>query len=346
MLAPSPETDALALLLSGADLSRAQMGGLVALLVKGEMPEPVIAAMLTALRFKGETQEELIGAAHALRAADAPFARPDYLFADTCGTGGTGGAGAEAINISTAVGFVSAAVGLPVVKHGNRSFSSKCGSADVLERLGASIEASAEVSRKALDESGFCFLFAPLYHPGLKHAGPVRRMMKVRTVFNLLGPCLNPAEPKVQLLGVAEERLLDPIAAALASLGVERALVVHGGGLDEIALHAPTQAVLVREGKTERIVLRPEDAGLRAQGLEGLAGGGPEENADRLHKLLNGRGAQIEAEAVAVNAGALLWLAGLAPDFRAGVEQALDALASGSPGKVLETYIAATRRSM
>lgn len=340
---PPADADALKHLLSGGSLSRDQTGGLIALLVKGELPEPLIAAMLTAFRVKGETAEELIGAAAALRAADVPFERPDYVFADTCGTGGTGGAGAEAINISTAVGFVSAAAGLPVVKHGNRSFSSLCGSADVLERLGANLDANPAVSRRALDHSGFCFLFAPHYHPGLRHAGPARRLLKVRTLFNLLGPCLNPAEPKVQLLGVAEERLLEPIAATLMSLGVERALVVHGAGLDEVALHAPTQAVRLRDGTSERIVLRPEDAGLATQSLEGLAGGGPEENARRLQAVLSGEGAEVENQAVALNAGALLMIAGRVADLKAGVALALDTLRSGASAKVLDAYVEASR---
>src|SRR3546814_9574888 len=190
--------------------------------------------MLVALRLKGETTDELIGAARALRAFDAPLERPDYPFADTCGTGGDG---SGAINVATAVAFVAAAAGLPVAKHGNRSVTSRCGSADVLEQLGAKLDVPAEVSRKALDETGVCFLFAPRYHPGLRHAGPVRRALKVRTIMNVLGPCVNPAEPGVQLLGVADPRLLEPVARTLAALGVERALVVHGAGLDEIALH-------------------------------------------------------------------------------------------------------------
>ena len=149
--------------------------------------------MLIALKLKGETTDELIGAARALRAADAPFERPDYLFADSCGTGGDG---SGTINLSTAVAFVAAAAGLPVAKHGNRSVTSRCGSADVLEHLGVKLDLPAATSRRALDEAGICFLYAPAYHPGLKHAGPVRRALKVRTIMNVLGPCVNPAEPR------------------------------------------------------------------------------------------------------------------------------------------------------
>ncbi|HWH16719.1 MAG TPA: anthranilate phosphoribosyltransferase, partial [Allosphingosinicella sp.] len=193
--------EALLTLYSGRSLGRAEAERLFTELVEGRLSEPAIAAMLVALRLKGETADELIGAARALRAADADFERPDYLFADTCGTGGDG---SGTINVSTAVAFVAAAAGLPVAKHGNRSITSRCGSADVLEHLGARIDVPAALARRSLDETGLCFLFAPAYHPGLKHAGPVRRALKVRTIMNMLGPCVNPAEPPVQLLGVAD----------------------------------------------------------------------------------------------------------------------------------------------
>jgi anthranilate phosphoribosyltransferase len=248
---------ALTRLYGGGDLDSFSAETLFGSLVNGTLPEPSIAAMLIALRLKGETAEELIGAARALRAADEPFPRPDYLFADTCGTGGDG---SGSINVSTAVAFVAAAAGLPIAKHGNRSVTSSCGSADVLEKLGARLDVSAEVSRRALDEAGVCFLFAPRYHPGLRHAGPVRRALKVRTIMNMLGPCVNPAEPQVQLLGIADPRMLEPIALTLAALGLEDALVVHGAGLDEIALHGPTQAVRLRSGEIEPMLITPEDA--------------------------------------------------------------------------------------
>jgi anthranilate phosphoribosyltransferase len=339
----SPEEradEALASLYRGQSLTREAAADLFAALVEGLLPEPSIAAMLIALRLKGETADELIGAARALREADAPFERPDYLFADSCGTGGDGSA---SINVSTAAAFAAAAAGLPVAKHGNRSVTSRCGSADVLERLGAKLDASAAVSRRALDETGFCFLFAPLYHPGLRHAGPVRRALKVPTVMNLLGPCLNPAEPKVQLLGVADPRRLEPIARTLAALGVERALVVHGAGLDEVALHAETAAVRVEDGRLERLTLAPEQAGLARRSSEGLKGGGPEENAERLKSLLMGFGLAAETDTVALNAGALLMTAGLAGDLREGTEQAMDALRSGDAYRRLTLFVEATR---
>lgn len=326
-------------LYSGDSLSEAEAEALFAELVAGRLPEPAVAAMLVALRLKGETAEELTGAARALRAADSDFPRPDYLFADSCGTGGDGSA---SINVSTAVAFAAAAAGLPVAKHGNRSVTSRCGSADVLERLGAKIDVGADVSRRALDETGICFLFAPLYHPGLRHAGPVRRMLKVRTIMNMVGPCVNPAEPGVQLLGVADPALLQPVARTLAALGVARALVVHGSGLDEIALHGETLAVRVSDGDLEEVTIRPEDAGLERRPVQVLRGGGPEENAERLKALLLGYGLDAETEVVALNTGALLMIAGLAGTLRDGVGMALDTMRSGDAYRRLQMFVQAT----
>src|SRR6185503_8209057 len=202
----------------------------------------------------------------------------------------TGGDGSGTINLSTAVAFVAAAAGLPVAKHCNRSVTSRCGSADVLEQLGVKLDCPPETSRRALDEAGLCFLFAPLYHPGLRHAGPVRRALGIRTIMNILGPCVNPAEPRVQLLGVAEEKLLEPVALTLAAMGVERAMVVHGAGLDEVALHGETRAVLLTEGAVERLTIAPADVGFAPAPLAKIRGGGPAENGERLRALLQGYG--------------------------------------------------------
>ena len=329
----------LAKLYAGESLEQHEIEPLFGELVAGRLAEASIAAMLIALRFKGETADEMIGAARALRAADAPFPRPDYLFADTCGTGGDG---SSLINVSTAVAFVAAAAGLPIAKHGNRSVTSPCGSADVLEQLGVKLDVPAEVSRRALDETGVCFLLAPLYHPGLRHAAIVRRALKVRTIMNLLGPCLNPAEPQVQLLGVSEARLMEPVARTLASLGVRRALVVHGSGIDEMALHGDTQAVRVSNGSFETLTITPEDAGLKRRPLESLKGGGPVENAERLRALLMGRGRPDEVDVVALNTGALLLTAGLAPTLGEATAQARDIIASGAAHKRLLGLVEAT----
>jgi anthranilate phosphoribosyltransferase len=335
---PQDDSAALLALLCGGQTLRADQAELLfGALVAGRLGEPEIAALLIALKVKGETGEELIGAARALRAAALPFDRPDYLFADSCGTGGDG---SGTINLSTAVAFVAAAAGLPIAKHGNRSVTSNCGSADVLEQLGVRIDTDPAASRRALDEAGICFLFAPQYHPGLRHAGPVRRALKVRTVMNMLGPCVNPARPSVQLLGVADPRLLEPIARTLAALGVKQALVVHGAGLDEVALHAETDAVRIDDGEISTLRISPEMVGIERAPLAALRGGGPEENAQRLKALLLGYGTSVEVSAVALNAGALLMTAGLAADMAEGVDLARQALASGEPHRRLEALVA------
>ncbi|HEX5181647.1 MAG TPA: anthranilate phosphoribosyltransferase [Allosphingosinicella sp.] len=336
---PIPVEDALARLFDGEALDAAASETLFGEIVAGRLPEPAIAGMLIALRLRGETAEEMIGAARALRAADEDFPRPDYLFADCCGTGGDGSA---SINVSTAVAFTAAACGLPVAKHGTRSITSRCGSADVLEQLGAKLDPDPAVSRRALDETGICFLFALRYHPGLRHAGPVRRALRVRTIMNLLGPCVNPAEPKVQLLGVAAPERLETVAATVSALGVSRALIVHGSGLDEIALHGETQAVRVEDGRLEPLTITPEQAGFERRPVGVLKGGGPEENAERLKALLMGYGLEAETEVVALNAGALLMTAGLASDLRDGVGRALDALRSGDAHRRLTAFVEAS----
>ena len=326
-------------LLDGHDLDRGQARELFSQIVEGQLPDPLMAAVFVALRVRGETAEELIGAAGALRSAARPFPSPDYLFADSCGTGGDF---SGSINVSTAASFVVAACGLPVVKHGNRSFTSKCGSADVLEVLGARLDAEPETSRQILDETGFCFLMAPKYHPGIAHAGPVRRALKVRTIMNLLGPCLNPAHPRVQLLGVADRKLLRPIAETLRALGVDKALVVHGSGLDEIALHDSTQAVRLAGEEIEELAITPEQAGLHRLPFEQIKGGSPEENAHRMAALLSGRGSLADTSVVALNAGALLATANVAADLRDGVGMALEAIGSGVANRLLMRFAEAS----
>jgi len=338
--APDPAAEAaIAELLDGNDLEQDAARDLFRRIVEGSLSEPLMAAAFVALRVKGETAEELIGGAHALRAASRPFPSPSYLFADSCGTGGDY---SGSINVSTAAGIAAAACGLPVVKHGNRSFTSKCGSADVLEALGARLDLTALESREILDRTGFCFLLAPYYHPGIAHAGPVRRALKVRTIMNLLGPCLNPARPKVQLLGVPEPKLLRPIAETLRALGVERALVVHGSGLDEVAIHGFTQAIRLVEGELENLELTPEQAGLRRLPIDQIIGGTPQRNARRLRALLSGRGGEADETVVALNAGALLTTAGKTDSLRLGTVMALDAIRSGKAGEILRQFIEAS----
>jgi len=327
-------------LLEGRDLDRAASRALFARIVDGSLSEPLMAAAFVALRVKGERSEELIGAAEALRAAARPFPAPAGLFADSCGTGGDF---SGSINVSTAAGFVAAACGLPVIKHGNRSFTSKCGSADVLEALGARLDLTALESREIFDRTGFCFLLAPRYHPGIAHAGAVRRALKVRTIMNLLGPCLNPARPRVQLLGVADPQLIRPIAETLRALGVERALVVHGSGLDEVALHGFTNAVSLIHGDLEALEITPEQGGLRRAPMHAIAGGSPQKNALRLADILSGVGGEADIAVVALNAGALLLTAGRVADLKEGVVTAIEAMRSRRARAVLDAFVEASR---
>ena len=335
-----PVPNPLPRLLAGEDLTSDDSEHLFERLVLGKLEPAEIAGMLIALRMKGETAPEMVGAARALFAAATPFERPDYLFADCCGTGGDG---SGMINVSTATAFVAAAAGLPMAKHGNRSVSSECGSADVLEALGARLDVPPTEARRILDETGFCFLFAPAYHPGMKHAALVRRQLSVRTVMNLLGPCVNPTRPPVQLLGIADPKMLRRIAETLDAMGVRRALVVHGGGTDEVALHAETRALRLRDGTVEEMVITPEDAGLARAPLSVVTGGDAAENAARLRALLQGQGSQSERDIVALNAGALLMTAGVADTLRAGTRIGADVLASGEGARVLDRFVEASR---
>jgi anthranilate phosphoribosyltransferase len=335
-----PVPNPLPKLLSGEDLPIEDAEHLFERLVLGKLEPAEIAAMLIALRMKAETAEEMIGAARALSAAALPFERPDYLYADCCGTGGDG---SGLINVSTATAFVAAAAGLPVAKHGNRSVSSRCGSADVLEAVGANIEAPPEKARALLDETGFCFLFAPAYHPGMKHAALVRRQLEVRTIMNLLGPCINPARPRVQLLGVADPKMLRRIAQTLAAMGVEQALVVHGSGLDEVALHAETRAIRLSGDEIDELEITPEDAGLERAPLKVVTGGDVAENAERLRALLAGNGGKPEEDIVILNAAALLMTAGKAATLKEAAMIAREALSSGRAGEILRNFIEASR---
>jgi anthranilate phosphoribosyltransferase len=338
-LPTASQSDPFDQLIAGHSLSEPQAERLFSRLVAGELNDAEIAAMLVALRLKGESADELIGAARALQAAALPFERPDHLFADSCGTGADG---SGSINVSTAVAFVAAACGLPIIKHGNRSVTSRCGSIDVVEALGARVEIEPSRSRALFDELGICFLYAPQYHPGLRHAGPVRRRLKVRTIMNFLGPCLNPARPPAQLLGVADPAKLEPVARTLAGLGCGQALVVHGSGLDEVALHGETKAVRLDHGRLEHLTITPEQAGLKRASIETVRGGDPAANASQLKELLAGRGEASAQDMIALNAGALLMTAGLAPDLGRGVKTARATLVEGAPAQLLQRYVDAS----
>jgi anthranilate phosphoribosyltransferase len=335
-----PVPNPLPKLLTGEDLPIEDSEHLFERLVLGKLEPAEIAGMLIALRMKGETAEEMIGAAKALSGAALPFDRPDYLFADCCGTGGDG---SGLINVSTATAFVAVACGLPIAKHGNRSVSSRCGSADVLEAVGANIEIGPEKARALLDGTGFCFLFAPAYHPGMKHAALVRRQLEVRTIMNLLGPCINPARPPVQLLGVADPKMLRRIAQTLAAMGVERALVVHGSGLDEVAIHGETRALRLTGEDIEELEIAPEDAGIERAPLKVVTGGDVAANSARLKAVLAGKASRPEEDIVAINTAALLMTAGKAATLAEGAALARDALVSGRAADALEHFVEASR---
>jgi anthranilate phosphoribosyltransferase len=325
--------------LASRSLTRDEATAVFTHLIRGGWSEVEVAGLLGALKARGETPEEIAGAAQALRDAAHPFPRPDYAFADTCGTGGDA---RGTLNVSTAVAIVAAELGIPVAKHGNRAVSSKCGSADVLETIGVRLDAPPEIARRCLDRIGLCFLFAPQYHSGVRHAMPVRKAFGTRTIFNLLGPLANPARPPIQIVGVYDPALCEPLALTLAMLGAQAALVVHGSGLDEIALHDPTNAVLYRDGRLTELELTPEEAGLERRPLAALEGGEPSDNAAAMHALLEGRENGAYHDAVALNAGALGWLAGHAESLADGVALARDALASGKPAERLCRWIEAS----
>lgn len=319
-------------LFNGTSLSREQSKQLFSAIVQGELSNEQLAGALIALKLKGETVDEISGAVTALQAAAEPFPTPDYVFADIVGTGGDG---ANTINLSTASAIIAASMGAKVAKHGNRSVSSKTGSSDVLAALDARLDLDATTARKALDEIGICFLFAPQYHRGFKHAVPVRQALKTRTIFNILGPLINPAKPKHQLLGVYDEKLLQPYAETALTLGHQHSIVVHGAGLDEVALHAETQVAEIYQGKIERYTLTAEDFGLKPQPLDAIRGGEPEQNAQYIRALLQGKGESAHVNAVAANTALLLRLFGY-QDLKQTTQQVLEQIASSNAYKTLE----------
>jgi anthranilate phosphoribosyltransferase len=312
--------------LSRRGLSREESTATFQRFVGGEYSEIEMAAVLAALKTRGETPEVMAGAVEALLASAVAFPRPDYPYADCCGTGGDS---SGTVNLSTAAAFVAAELGIPMAKTGNRSVSSRCGSADLLEQLGVKLDPDPRVGRRCLDEIGVCFIFAPQYHPGVRHAAPVRKGLGVRTVFNLVGPIANAARPPWQMMGIYDPALCEPAARTLQLLGRQVALVVHGSGLDEVALHGPTTGVLLRDGELRHVTITPSDAGVRSASLETLTGAGPPENAAWLLTLLAGKGTAAHADAVALNAGTLAWAVGRAGTLREAVQLARQALDGG-----------------
>jgi anthranilate phosphoribosyltransferase len=332
---------AIARLVDRTDLSREEMAEAFESIFAGSVGPAQLGAFLIALRMKGETPEEIAGAASAMRArATRVRCPPGRAILDTCGTGGDG---AQTFNVSTAVALVATAAGATVAKHGNRSVSSRCGSADVLEAAGVTIDAEVSVVERCIERVGMGFLFAPRFHGAMKHVAPIRRELAVRSIFNLLGPLANPAFATHQLLGVYDGSLVPVVARTLAALGIERALVVHGhGGIDEVSPFGPTRAALVEGDRVEELVLSPEDVGMGTLAREQLAGGTPEQNAQVLIEILDGRDPG-PAQAVVLNAAGALWICGLARSFREGADLAREVLSGRTALAKLEALVAESR---
>ena len=323
-------------LYSGHSLSTSESTALFNAVIQGELSNEQIAAMLIALKVRGANTEEITGAVAASLQNAKAFPHPNYPFADIVGTGGDG---QNTINISTASAIVAASMGAKVAKHGNRSVSSKSGASDVLTALGVNVNVTPEQARQALDEIGVCFLFAQQYHSGFRYVAPVRAALKTRTIFNILGPLINPARPTYHLLGVYAPELVKTYAETAIALEHQHSFIVHGSGLDEVALHGETQVAEIKNGKIEYFILTPEDFGLKAQSLESLRGGEPQENAQMLTALLQGKGKAEHANAVAANTALLLKLFGH-EDLKQNVQNVLVHLASG---KTFETLQKLTR---
>ena len=319
-------------LYSGYSLSTSESTALFNAVIQGELSNEQIAAMLIALKVRGANTEEITGAVAASLQNAKAFPRPDYPFADIVGTGGDG---QNTINISTASAIVAASMGAKVAKHGNRSVSSKSGASDVLTALGVNVNVTPEQARQALDEIGVCFLFAQQYHSGFRHVAPVRAALKTRTIFNILGPLINPAHPTYHLLGVYAPELVKTYAETAVALEHQHSFVVHGSGLDEVALHGETQVAEIKNGKIEYFTLTPEDFGLKTQSLESLRGGEPQENAQYLTALLQGKGKSEHTNAVAANTALLLKLFGH-DDLKQNVQNVLAHLASGKAFETLQ----------
>jgi anthranilate phosphoribosyltransferase len=327
----------------GEDLTAAEAESAFGRMMTGEASELEMTALLVALRTKGYAPSEVAGGVRALRAAMIPVPVPaGAQVVDTCGTGG---GSVTTFNISTAAALVVAGAGVPVAKHGNRSFTSKSGSADVLEALDVEIQLTPEAMGRILDETGIVFMFAPLLHPAIRHVGSVRRALGFSTMINLLGPLANPASARRQVVGVSDPEFLPLIARALQTLEHERALVVHGeAGLDELSPLGPTRVAELRDGEVREYRVDLPELGLAPVEPREIAGGTPEENARLILDVLEGRESGGARTATVLNAGAALYVSGLADSLNEGVGMALDALGEGEGVRTLEALRAASRR--
>ncbi|MDE3152764.1 MAG: anthranilate phosphoribosyltransferase [Gemmatimonadota bacterium] len=303
-------------------------------IMSGDATPAQVAAVLIGLRVKGETGAEVAAVVRALQSVmvSLPADRPDELV-DTCGTGG---GSVPTFNISTAAALLAAGAGVRIAKHGNRSFTTQCGSADVLEALGVNIDVPVAVMERALREAGLVFMFAPIMHPAMRHVGPVRRELGIPTVMNIVGPLANPARAGRQVIGVGDADRAPLLAEAICELGTRHALVVHGAGMDEISPLGPTHVREVRDGRITEWTIEPAALGLGLATPAELAGGPPPENAHAVLSVLSGKGTPGATAAVVLNAAAALYVGGAAGSFEEGVERAKRAIASGAGLDALE----------
>ncbi len=318
---------------SGTHLTADHASAVLDEIMEGRAGEVQIAAFLVGLRAKGETVAELTGLARTMRRLAASVDASQDNLVDTAGTGG----GPSTFNISTAAALVAAGAGCPVAKHGNRSNTSRSGSADLLEALGVNIELEPGEVARSIAEVGFGFMFAPKHHAAMKHVVPVRRELAVRTIFNFLGPLTNPAGATRQLLGVSDRRYQETIAEALIGLGCERALVVSAeDGLDEISIDGATRVIEVKDGKTEEWFVAPADMGLSEAPLESIAGGSPQENAAVVEAVFDGKETGPARDVILLNAGAAILAGGAATDLGDGVDRAREAIDRGAAKGILD----------
>ena len=330
----------LARLADGATLVGEDADAFFAACLRGEPTPAQIAAAVTAMRLRGETIGEITACAKAMRQSALQLDHP-YEVVDVCGTGGDG---AHTFNISTAVALVAAGGGLKVAKHGTRAISSRSGSSDVLTALGVDIAAGPRAQRRALDEAGICFLFAPAHHGAMRHVSPVREQLGFRTIFNMLGPLSNPAGAKRQVLGVFDPRWVEPLARVLGALGAVKAWVVHGEGLDEITTTGATQVAEWREGGIRLFRITPEAVGIERAAPADLRGGDPAENAIALRELLDGAKGPYR-DIVLLNAAAAFFVADVVETLREGVDRAAEAIDSGAARRSLDLLVKVTRET-
>ncbi len=326
--------------IEGRSLDEAQAAGVAREIMAGKATPAQIAALLVGLRIKGETVEEITGFVRTMREGATPVPAGSSDLVDTCGTGGDR---SGTFNISTVSAFVAAGAGCKIAKHGNRCVSSGCGSADVLQALGVDIEMPPEAAAHCIDEIGVGFLFAPQYHPGARHAAVPRREIGVRTIFNVLGPLLNPASARRQLLGVYDRKLTEPIAQVLHRLGSTHCLVVHGeDGLDEITLADKTQVTELKDGAVRSFTISPEEMGVERATLDALRGADPDTNADIARRVLSGEPGPTR-DVVLLNAGAAIYVGGKAASIAEGVRRAVESIDTGGARAALEGLVARSR---